>query len=192
MEACVGVQADGVCAQKWVAEVCQAEVAQMQKAPPGASQDCCRLEASQRRPGWSKSQVCASAGGCPAWSTWGVTFSPSASSTQLQAGAAPGGIRGTPRPQPGSQVCLAGDAGTGSPQEECPAPRAPPSIAAQVRGPQLVKLGLKEAMAVPLIITAVITGLLLLPHVFKRDLVSLPMTRHPPQVQTPGSRRCQV
>lgn len=112
----------------------------MRKAPPGASQDCCRLKASRRRPGWSKSQVCASAGGCPAWGTWGVTFSPSASSTQLQAGAAPGGIRGTSGPQLGSQVCLAGDAGTGSPQEGCPAPRTPPSTAAQVRGPQLVKL----------------------------------------------------
>lgn len=105
------VLADGVCAQKLVAGVCQAKVAQMGKAPPGAGQDCFRLEASRRRPGRSKSQVCASAGGCPAWGTWGVTFSPSASSTQLQAGAVPGGIHGTSGPQPGSQVCLAGDAG---------------------------------------------------------------------------------
>lgn len=186
------VPADRVCTEKLVAGVCQAKVAQMEKAPPGAGQDCCRLEASRRRPGQSKSQVCASAGGCPAWGTWGVTVSPSASSTQLQAGAVPGGIRGTSGPQPGSQVCLAGDAGTGSPQEGCPAPHTPPSTAAQVRGPQLVKFMLKEAREVPLIITTVIIGLLLLPSVFKRDLVSLPMTRHPPQVQTPGSRRCQV
>lgn len=39
---------------------------------------------------------------------------------------------------------------------------------------------LKEAMEVPLIITMVIIGLLLLLSVFKRDLVSLPKTRHLP------------
>lgn len=64
-------------------------------------------------------------------------------------------------------MCLAGDAGTGSLQEGCPAPRTQPSTAAQVRGPQLVKFLLKEAREVPLIITTVIIGLLLLPSVFK-------------------------
>ena len=115
-------------AQKLVAGVCQAKVAQMGKAPPGAGQDCFRLEASRRRPGRSKSQVCASAGGCPAWGTWGVTFSPSASSTQLQAGAVPGGIHGTSGPQPGSQVCLAGDAGIAPHRRgaRLPAPHPPP------------------------------------------------------------------
>lgn len=47
---------------------------------------------------------------------------------------------------------------------------------------------LKEAMEVPLIIATVIIGLLLLPNVFKRDLVSLPKTRHLPWAQTLGIR----
>lgn len=55
-----------------------------------------------------------------------------------------------------------------------------PTPLPQVRGAQLVQCLLKEAMEVPLIITVVIIGSLLLPIVFKRLGASLPRTSHLP------------
>lgn len=85
-----------------------------------------------------------------------MTFNPSASSTQLQAGAVPGV----------SMASLGLSRGVRCVWQEIKHWLPPPP--AQVRGPQLVQCLLKEAMEVLLIITTVIIGSLLLPSVFKR------------------------